>query len=205
METRALKVEGAHAFAAGAFSDTRGMFISLFQESVFTEATGHRLFPVAQVSYSVSNRGVVRGVHYTATPPGGAKYVYCARGRALDFVVDLRVGSPTFGRWDSLVLDQYEAQAVYFPVGVGHLFVALQEETVMTYTLSTEYVAENELAISPFDPDLGLTLPDEIEPVLSDRDRNAPGLAEARAQGMLPDHGRSVELEAALRPVPPAS
>lgn len=199
MEAHQLQIEGAWAFSAGPFSDSRGMFISLFQESLFTEATGHGLFPVAQVSYSVSRRGVVRGVHYTATPPGGAKYVYCARGRALDFVVDLRVGSPTFGRWDRLVLDQHGTQAVYVPVGLGHLFVALEDETVMTYTLSTEYVAQNELAVSPTDPELGIPIPEDVVPVLSDRDRDAPGLAEARAFGMLPEYTRSLELEKALR------
>ncbi|MDS1270789.1 dTDP-4-dehydrorhamnose 3,5-epimerase family protein [Lipingzhangella sp. LS1_29] len=198
MEAHQLGINGAYAFTSRVFSDTRGMFVSPFQESVFTEATGHRLFAVAQTSYSVSRRGVVRGVHYTATPPGGAKYVYCPQGRALDFVVDLRVDSPTFGRWESLVLDQYEARAVYFPIGLGHLFVALEEDTVMSYILSTEYVAENELAISPSDPDLALPIPEDIMPVLSQRDRAAPTLAEARAAGTLPDYDRSMELERAL-------
>lgn len=198
MKAHRLRIEGAYAFTSRVFSDTRGMFVSPFQRSVFAQATGRPLFPVAQTSYSVSRRGVVRGVHYTATPPGGAKYVCCPQGRALDFAVDLRVGSPTFGRWESLVLDQYEARAVYLPVGLGHLFVALEEDTVMSYTLSAEYVAENELAVSPSDPQLGIPIPENVMPVLSRRDQKAPTLAQAQAAGLLPEYERSIAIERAL-------
>lgn len=81
-QARQLMVGGAFAFTATAFPDERGVFVSPYQRSVFVEAVGHPLFPVAQSSYSVSRRGVVRGVHFTATPPGSAKYVYCQIGRA---------------------------------------------------------------------------------------------------------------------------
>src|ERR1022692_4528278 len=139
MDVRELDVVGAYEFTPMVFADDRGSFASTFEESVFIKAAGHGLFPVAQASYSVSRRGVVRGVHYLATPPGVAKYVSCPQGRALDIVIDVRVGSPTFGRWDSVVLDQESGHAVYFPVGVGHAFVALEYGTVMSYLLSREY------------------------------------------------------------------
>ncbi|GAA3971199.1 dTDP-4-keto-6-deoxy-D-glucose epimerase [Thermobifida alba] len=188
MRARRLGVEGVVEFTPTAFPDERGFFVSPLQESVFVEAVGHALFPVAQASYSVSRRGVVRGVHYTAAPPGMAKYVYCPQGRALDVVVDIRVGSPTFGRWESVELDRRGARALYIPAGVGHLFVALEDDTVMSYLLAGEYVAENEREISPFDPELALPIPEDISPILSKRDREAPSLAQAGEAGLLPEY-----------------
>jgi epimerase EvaD len=200
MRAERLAVEGAFAFVSRAFPDRRGVFVSSFQESVFETAVGDLLFPVAQVSHSVSHRGVVRGLHYTATPPGVAKYVHCPRGRALDIVLDTRVGSPTFGSWDSVILDSSDHRAVYFPVGVAHMFVALEDETVVSYLLSREYVARNELAIAPLDPALGLSLPADLEPILSDRDRAAPTLEQAGAAGLLPDYAVCLRVEQRFRP-----
>ncbi|GLU48702.1 dTDP-4-dehydrorhamnose 3,5-epimerase family protein [Nocardiopsis ansamitocini] len=190
MRVRELRVEGAFEFTPDEFPDDRGLFVSPFQESVFASALGHPLFPVAQTSYSVSRRGVVRGVHYTATPPGSAKYVHCPQGRALDMVVDLRVGSPTFGLWDSVVLDRRDHRAVFLPVGVGHAFAALEDDTLMAYILSGEYRPQHELALAPVDPGLGLPIPDGIDPVLSQRDSVAPTLAEALSAGLLPQYAK---------------
>lgn len=195
---RNLAVEGAVEFRPRIFTDQRGIFVSPFQETVFTEALGHRLFPVAQTNHSRSRRGVVRGAHFTLTPPGTAKYVYCARGSAIDLVIDIREGSPTYGTCDSVLLDQEEFRAVYFPVGVAHAFVALEDDTVMSYVLSGEYVKENELAISVFDPELGLDLPGDLDPIMSERDRAAPTLAKTRAEGVLPDYATCQEIERAL-------
>lgn len=198
MQARELAVAGAFVFTPAAFPDARGYFVSPFQESAFAEAVGHPMFAVAQTSYSLSRRGVVRGLHYSATPPGTAKYVYCLRGKVLDIVLDVRVGSPTFGRSDSVVLDQQHFRAVYFPVGVAHMFVVLEDDTVMSYLLSEEYVADNELALSPVDAELRLPIPADIEPVLSERDRVAPDLASALAAGLLPGYAESLRLEAAV-------
>lgn len=195
MKAHTLAVEGALEFTPRAYPDERGQFFSPFQEEAFTKAHGAPLFHVAQTNHSTSRRGVVRGIHFTATPPGTAKYVYCARGKALDVVVDIRVGSPTFGRWDSVLMDQWDHRAAYLPVGVGHAFVALQDDTVMAYMLSGSYVPENELALSVLDPALGLPIPKDIEPILSERDRTAITLAEALDQGLLPDYHRCQEIE----------
>nr|BAC55217.1 3,5-epimerase [Streptomyces sp. TP-A0274] len=200
MKARPLTVEGAVEFTPRVFPDDRGKFVSPYQEAAFTEAHGAPLFPVAQTNHSVSRRGVVRGVHYTATPPGTAKYVYCARGRALDIVVDIRVGSPTFGHWDAVLMDQLDHRASYFPVGVGHAFVALEDDTVMSYMLSGSYVAEHELSLSVLDPALGLPIPTDLEPILSERDRAAVTLAEAQEKGLLPDYARCQEIERGLVP-----
>lgn len=198
MHARELAVAGAFAFAAQAYPDDRGMFVSPFQQPAYRAALGDRLFAVEQVSFSVSRLGVVRGVHYTATPPGGAKYVFCSSGRVLDVVVDIRVGSPTFGRWDAVLLGREHPHAVCLPVGVGHLFVALEDGSVMNYVLSAGYVPELERELAPFDPALRLPIPQDVEAVLSERDRAAPTLAQAREVGLLPDYERCRELQARL-------
>lgn len=199
MRHRELAVGGAFEFTPEVFPDERGSFVSPFQEAAFVDAVGHPLFPVAQASQSVSVRGVLRGVHFTPTPPGTAKYVHCVRGRALDIIVDLRVGSPTFGVWDEVTLSGENLHAIYFPPGLGHAFLALEDDTVMSYLLSQRYRRENELALSPFDPELGLRLPEDLVPIQAERDREAPTLAEARALGVLPDYDRCLRIEETFR------
>lgn len=195
---RELMVEGALEFTPTVLRDDRGLFLMPFQETPFLRATGRPLFNVAQTNHSESRRGVVRGVHFTVTPPGCAKYVYCPRGAALDIVVDIRVGSPTFGKWDAVEVDSRHFRSVYFPVGVAHAFIAFQDDTLMSYMISGEYVPENELALSPLDPDLDLPLPKDVPPILSARDQVAPTLAEALERGMLPQYEKCQEVEAAL-------
>jgi epimerase EvaD len=191
-------VGGAVAFTPERYPDHRGLFVSVLEETSFVAAVGHRPPVVAQASCSVSRAGVVRGLHYCRTPPGCAKFVYCPRGRVLDIVADVRAGSPTFGRWDSVVLDDRDFRAVYLPVGVAHMFVALEDHSMMSYLLSTQYVASNELAVSPFDRELAIPLPDGLEPILSPRDRDAPSLAGALAAGALPDYDTCLRFEAEL-------
>lgn len=183
---RELAALGAFEFTAPVFADERGTFSSPYEEATFLETTGEPLFRLRQMSVSRSTRGVVRGVHFTAVPPGNAKYVYCPSGRVLDIVVDLRIGSPTFGRWDTVMLDPRSMRAVYLPVGLGHAFVSLMDATVVAYLLSASYVQELELAVSVYDPALALPLPTDVEHVLSERDRTAPTVAEAAAAGILP-------------------
>jgi epimerase EvaD len=196
MKARELSVSGAYVFTPDIYRDDRGFFVSPFLHSAITETVGHPLFPVRQMSLSQSRRGVVRGVHYTATPPGNAKLAHCPQGQVLDIIVDLRVGSPTFGAWDSVVLDRVEALSIYMPVGVGHAFVALADDTVVSYMLSAEYVPANELAVSILDPELGIELPEGIEPLLSPRDTVAESVAEAKAAGRLPDYELCQRIEA---------
>ncbi|MDW3848656.1 dTDP-4-dehydrorhamnose 3,5-epimerase family protein [Micromonospora aurantiaca] len=188
MQVRELSVSGAYEFVPDVFPDDRGLFVSPFQQQGFRSVTGHPALPVAQTNHSRSRRGVVRGVHFTTTPPGTAKYVYCPRGRSMDIVVDIRVGSPTYGQWDAVLLDQEDFRALYLPVGVGHAFVALEDETVMSYLLTNPYVPEYEQSIAALDPALGLPVPTDIEPVQSERDRAAMTLEQARRAGLLPDY-----------------
>ncbi|MEU9164278.1 dTDP-4-dehydrorhamnose 3,5-epimerase family protein [Streptomyces sp. NPDC048424] len=192
MKVRELGVDGAYVFEPEVFHDERGSFRSPHQEAAFGAALGGPLFPVAQVSTSRSHRGVVRGVHFTATPGSMAKYVLCTGGRALDVVVDVRLGSPTFGHCERVELSPEAGTALYLPPGVGHLFTALEDDTVMVYLLSAAYRADKERAVHPLDPELDLELPDGPASVLSERDRSAPTLAEARARGLLPRYSDCV-------------
>ncbi|WP_433544708.1 dTDP-4-dehydrorhamnose 3,5-epimerase family protein [Streptomyces sp. CA-294286] len=190
MDARELAVEGALEILLPVHPDRRGLFCPLYEEADFADLPGGP-FRAVRSGLSVNRRGVVRGVHYspgTAEGPGAAKVVVCAAGEALDLVVDLREGSPTFGRSDSVPLDPRRPRAVYCPPGVGHAFLARAEGTVLLYLLSTPYRPGEERAVSALDPALRLPVPLGPEPVLSDQDRGAPTLAQARERGLLPSY-----------------
>ncbi|MGD3110240.1 dTDP-4-dehydrorhamnose 3,5-epimerase family protein [Streptomyces sp. YGL11-2] len=188
MQTEKLGIDGAFAFTPPVYRDDRGLFTSPFQDAAFTESIGRPLFPVRDVSHNISARGVLRGIHYTTTPPGRAKYVYCPYGTVQDYLVDLRVGSPTFGRWETTELSGDNCRALYLPVGVGHAFLSLKDDSMVVYLMSEGYVRENECAVSPLDPALGLPFPKDCVPVQSERDLSAPTLAEAEERGLLPEY-----------------
>jgi dTDP-4-dehydrorhamnose 3,5-epimerase len=187
MEARALIVPDAFEFRPTTFPDDRGVFAAPYQEPVFSKAVGHPL-TVAQTNHSISRRGTIRGVHFADVPPGQAKYVYCPRGRLLDIVVDLRIGSPTFGEWDAVELDDRTLNAVYVPEGLGHAFIALDDDTTMSYLCSTGYNPAGEHGIDPMDSDLALPWPTDLEPILSDKDASAPSFAQAQETGLLPQY-----------------
>jgi epimerase EvaD len=198
MQVRELAVAEAFEFTPTSFPDHRGLFVAPFQEEAFVKAVG-RPMPVGQTNHSVSRRGVIRGVHFADVPPGQAKYVYCPRGALLDVIVDLRVGSPTFGRWDSVRLDSVEFRAVYLAEGLGHAFVALEDDTVMSYLCSTGYNPGAEHGVNPLDPELDLPWPADLEPVLSEKDTAAPSLAVARQEGLLPSYAECTAYYRKLR------
>ncbi|MER5217496.1 dTDP-4-dehydrorhamnose 3,5-epimerase family protein [Streptomyces sp. NPDC002838] len=198
MYARQLNVEGVVEFSPEIHRDQRGMFVSPFTGETFAAHAGRSVFSAAQLSYSTSQRGTVRGIHFTRCPPGKAKYVCCLAGEAQDFVVDLRKGSPTFGRWDSTWLSSSTMRALYIPVGVGHGFAALRDDTLMSYMIAGGYVPAHELALSPLDPELALTLPEGLDLVLSERDRTAPTLKELDEQGLLPDYAEARRIDGIL-------
>jgi dTDP-4-dehydrorhamnose 3,5-epimerase len=185
MQVRELKVAGVFEFVPRVFPDARGLFVSPFQGEAFAKAVGHRL-RLEQTNHSTSRAGTIRGLHYADVPPGQAKYVYCPQGVLLDYVVDIRVGSPTFGAWDCARLDPVDFRAVYVPEGVAHGVVALEDDTVTSYLCSTGYNPSAEHGLNPLDPAIGLPWSPDHAPVLSDKDQAAPTLAEAEAAGLLP-------------------
>jgi dTDP-4-dehydrorhamnose 3,5-epimerase len=181
-----MRVPDAWVCTPQVHGDDRGEFLEWFRGDALREATGRRFQPM-QANHSVSKRGVVRGVHFADVPPGQAKYVYCATGAVLDFVVDLRVGSPTFGAVDSVVLDDVDRRAVYLSEGMGHAFCALRDDTTVTYLVSSVYDPVGERTVSPLDPTLALAMPTDVgELVMSDKDLAAPTLDAAERGGLLP-------------------
>ncbi|GAA4972706.1 dTDP-4-dehydrorhamnose 3,5-epimerase [Pseudonocardia tropica] len=185
MKATELAIAGAWLFEPSVFPDARGSFTAPFQGPAFREALGFDL-AIVQTNQSVSSRGVIRGVHYADVPPSQAKYLYVAAGAVRDVIVDIRVGSPTFGRHEAVELDGESMRAVYISEGLGHAFQALTDDTVVGYLCSASYNPSGEHGISPVDPDLALPWADGIEPVLSEKDRDAPTLEQARAAGALP-------------------
>ena len=194
METRALTIEGAWEFNPVLRPDERGVFLESFKADIFESAVG-RPFDLRQMNISVSHRGTVRGIHYADVPPGQAKYVQCFEGRILDIVVDIRVGSPTFGQWDAAELDAQSRTGLFITEGLGHAFCALTESVTVGYLCSTPYSPTREHGVHPLDPALDLPWPDMSEIVLSDKDNAAPLLADAADMGMLPTIERCQEWE----------
>ncbi|WP_405872865.1 MULTISPECIES: dTDP-4-dehydrorhamnose 3,5-epimerase family protein [unclassified Streptomyces] len=175
--------------------DARGSFHESFRYDLLAAETGHSFLP-RQVNYSASARNTVRGLHGVAIPPGQAKLVSCVRGVLLDVVVDVRIGSPTFGRHDCTVLDARGGRAVFVAEGLAHGFVALTDDTCISYLCSTEYVPGTQLDLRAFDPELELPWARWLtgEPLLSEKDANAPTVAEAAERGLLPTYEQCREL-----------
>jgi len=167
-------------------ADDRGLFLEWYRFDKLEEVVGHPL-ALRQGNLSVSKKGVVRGIHFADVPLGQAKYVTCAHGAVLDFVIDIRVGSPTFGQWDTVRLDDVDRKAIYIAEGLGHAFVALTEDATVSYLVSDTYNPTGEHGINPLDTDIGLVFPEEAgEALLSPKDTDAPSLREAQAAGLLP-------------------
>jgi dTDP-4-dehydrorhamnose 3,5-epimerase len=201
-----LSIEGAWACTPTIRSDARGSFLELFRGGEFLAALGYRL-EVAQANCSVSRRRVIRGIHFTDVPPGQAKYVSCLAGAILDVVVDLRTGSPGYGRWEAVRLDDENRRSLFISEGLGHAFMALSETATVVYLCSTPYTPDREHGVHPLDPAVGIAWPGGSEPVLSDKDAAAPSLAEARAARLLPSYRDCQAHTEALRAAgrPPAS
>ncbi len=168
------------------WKDDRGVFLESFRADLLEAATGSS-FTLRQSNISVSNCGVLRGIHFADVPPGQAKYVTVTSGAGLDFIVDIRVGSPTFGRWESVLLDTVERKALYLTEGIGHAFLSLADGTTLSYLVSETYDPVAEHSINPRDPQIALEFPAASGPIfLSPKDQEAPLLADFVAAGTLP-------------------
>jgi dTDP-4-dehydrorhamnose 3,5-epimerase len=194
-----LGIDGAWTFTPQVHLDDRGSFAEAFRGAEFAAALGYEL-NVAQVNCSVSRRGVIRGIHYADVPPGQGKFVMCAAGAVLDVVVDLRAGSPRFGQWEAVHLDDRGRRAVFVAEGLGHAFMALSEQATVLYLCTTAYAPGREHGVNPLDPAIAIDWPlnDAGGPVLSAKDADAPTLADALRAGALPNYDE-------LRPLGPRS
>ena len=197
MEVAPLTIPGTWLFSPVLREDDRGVFLESFKSDVFTDAVGRPL-DLAQMNVSVSQRGTVRGVHFADVPPGQAKYVQCFDGQILDVVVDIRVGSPTFGQWDAVHLDSEHRQGLFVEEGLGHAFCALSDGASVGYLCSTTYAPGRERGINPLDPQIGIPWPGDEHLVLSDKDQAAPTLQEALDLDLLPDYNTCREFLGSL-------
>ncbi len=186
MQIRELSIPDAYEITPIVRGDDRGVFLEWYRHDLLEQAVGHSL-TLRQGNTSVSKRGVVRGIHFAELPPGQAKYVTCPSGAVLDFAIDVRLGSPTFGQWDTVLLDDVDRRAIYLAEGLGHAFVALTENATVSYLVTDTYNPTREHAVNPLDEQIALVFPAELgEPLLSPKDLEAPSLAEAERLGLLP-------------------
>lgn len=201
MRVTPLSIEGVWEVTPVLRPDDRGLFLESFKGDSLASAIGHA-FTLEQMNVSVSRLGTVRGIHFAAVPPGQAKYVQCFSGRILDVVVDIRLGSPTFGRWDAVELDDRSRKGLYIAEGLGHAFCALTDSVTVGYLCSEPYAPSREHGIHPLDPELALPWPEGAD-LLSPKDAAAPSLAQAAQQGLLPHYAACTDFITGLaRPDP---
>lgn len=191
MTLRELSIDGAYLATHRVFPDERGLFREWFKaEEISSIASG---FSVQQANYSKSRQWVIRGIHYSLAPAGQSKVVTCASGVVIDVLIDLRLNSPTYLKVEYIELSEDSGSVVYIPSGVGHGFIVLSESASVVYLTSSGYSPEFEKAICPTDPALGIKwpLPAGQLGVISKADTEAPTLAQAREDGILPTSSRS--------------
>ncbi|WP_333619436.1 dTDP-4-dehydrorhamnose 3,5-epimerase family protein [Dietzia sp.] len=191
IETTDLHIPGAWELFPRIFDDDRGIFLEAFSAPELEAAIGID-FHVAQANLSVSSEGALRGLHFADVPVGQAKVVSAVTGTVLDVIVDIRTGSPTFGDHVAVTLDSVRRNSVYVAEGLAHGFLALEPACAVSYLVSSPYTPGAEHGISPFDETIGVDWPamaldgTVLDYVLSEKDREAPSLAELESAGALP-------------------
>lgn len=189
MELTPLGIGGAWLAESPLWPDERGHFREWFKHEEILQATGID-FSVKQSNISLSNKGVIRGIHYSLAAEGQAKWITCISGAILDVIVDIRPDSPTFRKIEYVDLKGGEGRAILVGKGLGHGFIALEDQTTVSYLLDSPYSPEFEFAIQPTDPDLGidwhLALIGGIGTVTSPKDAQAPTLESRKISNELP-------------------
>jgi len=173
MQRLPTQLNGPLLLAPAVHGDDRGFFLESYRHEGLAEfgVTDH----FVQDNHSRSRRGVLRGMHYQS---GQAKLVRCARGAIYDVLVDIRRGSPQFGQWEGFTLDDSEHRLLYVPNGFAHGFCVLSEIADVTYKVSTYYDPSLESGFALDDPEVAIRWPDDVEAIVSERDRTAPLLSE---------------------------
>jgi dTDP-4-dehydrorhamnose 3,5-epimerase len=185
VDTEETGIEGSMLLAPKRHADERGWFQEWFRSSHLSAACGVKFRPV-QANISRSRRGTVRGIHYSIAAEGQAKLVTVLAGEIDDYVVDIRPGSRTFGRWIRRRLTADNGRAMFISAHLGHAFHAHSDDTVVAYLVSAEYNPAVEHSITPFCPRLAIDWPDASGLVVKESDRNAPDLDGQLAAGHLP-------------------
>lgn len=183
MPYQSTEIEGVFLFTPQVFEDSRGHFFESFRQDRTLEETGIN-FEVKQVNTSLSKRGVLRGVHFKKNPPGQAKFVSVSQGKILDIAIDLRKRSKTFGHWQAFTLSQENNQSLLLGYGLGHAFLALEDNTEVGYLCDSVFQPEIEFGINPLEAGIDwheLAKPYGVsEFVVNEKDFSAPGLKDAQ-------------------------
>lgn len=165
-----------------AFADSRGWFMETFNEAHFESKLSELGLPApgrfVQDNLSCSSKAVLRGLHYQLPPFAQGKLVRVMSGSVFDVAVDIRVGSPTYGRWVGLELSAKNKKAFWIPAGFAHGFIALEDNTYFSYKVTNYYDRESERALKWNDPDVGIVWPAFNEPIISEKDEVAPMLSD---------------------------
>lgn len=186
MNCTSLGIEGVWLFESPVHLDERGLFREWFKSEMIEKLLG-RKFEVEQANISLSSKGTLRGIHYSLAPKGQAKWVTCVVGSIKDVIVDIRASSPTFGKWIEVELSGDSGKAVFISEGLGHGFMALEENTAVSYLESTPFSSADEYEINPLDQEVGIDWGIELELMkISEKDRIAPTLLEQLSRGKLP-------------------
>ena len=186
MELTPLGIEGVWVAESSVWSDDRGFFREWFKSEDVKNATG-REFGIEQANISLSSRGTLRGIHYSIAPRGQAKWITCVAGSIKDVIVDIRPESQTFGKWIEVELKGNSGKSVLISEGLGHGFVALEDNTAVAYLVSTPFSPTDEFEINPLDEKIGINWEMDLgELKISEKDKKAPTLAERLVEGKLP-------------------
>jgi dTDP-4-dehydrorhamnose 3,5-epimerase len=183
MDIEELGIKGAWIARSPVHHDDRGYFREWFKHDDLVTETGVD-FQSQQGNFSYSDKGVLRGIHYSSAPEGQSKWITCMSGAIWDVVIDIRPESATFKKWVGVELTELNGEAIFISGGLGHAFIALEEKTLVSYLLSSNYSPQEEFTISPFDPELGIIWPN-MDFKLSERDLEAPTLAQQIIMGNL--------------------
>lgn len=187
MEFRSFEVDGPFEIKPRKIGDERGYFAEIFRLSTFGERVPGVEFVQENQSLSLRS-GTIRGIHFQSHPAAQGKIVRCLAGRLMDVAVDLRQGSPTFGRWISVILSPEECNQLWVPVGFGHGFCSLEPNTIINYRVSSYYSQEHDKGVAWDDPEIGVDWPEIADTeTLSPKDRRQPRLADLPAYFSMED------------------
>jgi dTDP-4-dehydrorhamnose 3,5-epimerase len=188
MKITPLEIEGAWVAESPIWSDDRGFFREWFKSDAIKTAIGGD-FKIEQANISLSSKGTLRGIHYSIAPRGQAKWITCVSGAINDVIVDIRPESPTFGKWVKVELRGDSGKAVLISEGLGHGFIALEDNTAVAYLVSTPFSPTHEFEINPLDEKIGINWGMQFDELkISDKDMKAPTLAERLSEGKLPNY-----------------
>jgi dTDP-4-dehydrorhamnose 3,5-epimerase len=186
MKLTPLGIEGVWLAESPVWSDDRGFFREWFKSEDIENETG-RNFAIEQANISLSSRGTLRGIHYSIAPGGQAKWITCVSGSINDVIVDIRPDSKSFGKWIQVELKGDSGKAVLISEGLGHGFLALEDNTMVAYLVTTPFSPSHEFEINPLDKEIGIIWGMDLKELkISDKDLKAATLAELLIEGRLP-------------------